>query len=208
MEHTSCWLRVLVLAGCVMGNHAHAVCSAPSLISPATNAISEASPRFEWAPVNGAHHYLVWLESRVPEGRVLLSEEFQTEATYLVPPRPLTAGNATVRIRVTAVCEDDTQASLSARFRIDGDTRCRLKAPPEADMDNGQWRLHWENLQSAQRYEIRVHAAEDGKPVFARESDKTQARLGQLEPGLWMFAVQPVCKGLKGVSSWVAVETR
>jgi hypothetical protein len=42
----------------------------------------------------------------------------------------------------------------------------------KADVDNGQWKVHWEALASAQRYEIRVHAAEDGNrfsPVKAME---------------------------------------
>lgn len=205
MQHTY-WLRMLGLAGCFMFNFAQAACATPTLISPSQIEISEASPRFEWSPVSDAHHYLVWLESRVPEGRVLMSEEFQTSATYLVPPRPLTTGKATVRIRVTAVCNDNTQATLSARFRINEDKACGLKASPVVEPDNGQWKVHWEMLPLAQRYEIRVHSTEDGKPAFTRESTGTATRIGRLEPGVWLFAVQPVCKGLNGVTSWVAAE--
>ncbi|OGU24486.1 MAG: hypothetical protein A2580_04335 [Hydrogenophilales bacterium RIFOXYD1_FULL_62_11] len=157
-------------------------------------------------PVGNVHHYLVWLESRVPEGRVLLTEEFQTSTTYLIPPRPLTSGKATVRIRVTAVCNDSTQTAVSARFRIDEDQACRLKVSPIVEPDSGQWKLRWETLPLAQRYEVRAHASEDGKPVFTRESDGAATKVGRLEPGVWMLAVQPVCKGLKGISSWVAVE--
>ncbi len=205
MQHTY-WLRTLGLALCFMCNFAQAACATPTLISPAQIEISEASPRFEWSPVGDVHHYLVWLESRAPEGRVLLTEEFQTRTTYLVPPRPLTTGKATVRIRVTAVCNDNTQAALSARFRIDEDRACGLKASPVVASDNGQWRLRWEKLPLAQSYEIRMHATEDGKPVFTRESNGTTTRIGRLGPGVWLLAVQPVCKGMKGVNSWVAVE--
>jgi hypothetical protein len=189
-----------------MCHHAQATCVAPSLVSPAQIEISEASPRIEWTPVGNASHYLVWLESRIPEGRVLVSEEFKTSATYLIPPRPLTTGKATVRIRVTAVCNDDTQAALSRRFRIDEDSACRLMAAPVAEQDNGQWKMRWSALQAAQRYEIRVHAADDGKPVLTRVSNGTTTMVGRFEPGIWLLAVQPVCKGLKGVNSWVAVE--
>jgi hypothetical protein len=205
MQYLS-WLPMLALAGCVICNHAHAACTAPALISPAQNEISEASPRFEWMPVGDAQYYLVWLESRVPEGRVLLTEEFQTSATYLSPPRPLTSGKAVVRIRVTAVCKDATQAVLSARFRIDADRACSLKTVPAAESDNGQWSVRWEPLQTAQHYEIRVHAAADGKPAFTRDSTGGAAKIGHLEPGAWLLAVQPVCKGLRGVTSWVAVD--
>lgn len=201
------WLRVLGLSGCVLCLPVHAVCTAPVLVSPLTTEISEASPRFEWKQVSDANHYLVWLESRVPEGRVLLSDEFQTRATYLVPPRPLTTGKATVRLRITAVCNDKTQATLSTRFRIDEDGACRLGADPVAEQVNEQWTMRWEPLQVAQRYEIRVHAANDGKPVLTRVSSGTTATVGRFEPGIWLFAVQPVCRGLKGVNSWVAVET-
>jgi hypothetical protein len=206
MQYAS-WLRILGLSGCILCLNAQAACTTPVLVSPVTTEISEASPRFEWKPVNDVHHYLVWLESRVPEGRVLVAEEFQTSATYFVPPRPLTTGKATLRIRVTAVCNDNTQATLSTRFRIDEDSACRLRVAPVAEQDNGQWKMRWEALQTAQRYEIRVHAADDGKPVLTRASNGTTATVGRFEPGIWLFAVQPVCRGLKGVNSWVAVET-
>jgi len=201
----SFWLRMFVLAGCAICHHAQAPCAVPTLVSPAQNEISEASPRFEWTPVSDAQHYLVWLESRVPEGRVLLAEEFQTSATYLASPRPLATGKAVVRIRVTAVCKDATQAVLSARFRIDEDRACRLKDAPVVEPDNGQ--VRWETLQIAQHYEIRVHAAADGKPVFTHDSTGGATKIARLEPGMWLVAVQPICRGLRGVNSWVAVDT-
>lgn len=199
------WSKSFFLMGIAISQLAQAACSQPSMVSPAQVEISEASPRFEWTPVPDAHYYLVWLESRVPEGRVLLSEEFQTSATYIAPPRPLTTGKATVRIKVTAVCKDNTQATLSARFRIDPENNCRLAAKPHAESNNGLWKLRWEALQGAERYEIHVHSPEDGKPVLTREGSGTTIELGQLEPGVWLLAVQPQCKGLKGANSWLAV---
>lgn len=199
------WLKVFLLCGGAASLQAMADCPQPSLVYPPTKEIAEASPRIEWTPVADARHYLVWLESRVPEGKVLMSEEFQTAATYLVPPRALTAGKATVRVKVTAVCKDNTRATLSARFRIDGDSSCRLQKSQQAESNDGVWKLRWDALQSAQRYEIRVHSAVDGKPVLARETSKTFMELGRLEPGTWLLAVQPQCKGLKGANSWLAV---
>lgn len=206
MQH-SFRMRMFVLVGCVFCNHALATCTAPTLVFPAQTEISEASPRFEWTPGSDVRLYQVWLESRVPEGRALFSEEFQTTASFLIPPRPLTTDKATVRIRVTAVCKDDTLAVQSARFRIGADTACRLKAAPVVELDNGLWSVHWDAAQLAQRYEVRVHAANDGKPLFSRESNGTAARFRQVEPGSWLLAVQPECRGLKGITSWVAVDT-
>jgi hypothetical protein len=200
------WLQIFALSGSAICTLSQAACVAPTLVLPTQIEISEASPRFEWTPVGDAHHYLVWLESRIPEGRVLLTEEFQTSTTFLIPPRPLTSSKATVRIRLTAVCNDNTQAVRSERFRIDADSTCSLEAPPKAESENGQWRLHWEKLSFAQRYEVRVHASEDGKPVLTRESNETAMNIGRLESGKWVLAVQPVCRGLKGINSWVAIE--
>lgn len=204
MSNTSC-LKIFFLLACAISLHAQASCPPPDLVTPAQKEIAEASPRIEWTPVPDASRYLVWLESRVPEGRVLMSEEFQTGATYLVPPRPLTSGKATVRIKVTAVCKDNTQATLSTRFRIDADSTCRLPASLQAESNDGVWKLRWDALQAAQRYEIRVHSIEDGRPVLSRESSKNVIELGRLEPGTWLLAVQPQCKGLKGANSWLAV---
>lgn len=199
------WSKMFFLAGFATSQLVQAACPQPSLVFPAQTEISEASPRIEWTPVANVRHYLVWLESRVPEGRLLLSEEFQTSATYLALPRPLTTGKATVRIKVSAVCKDNTQAVLSARFRIDPDNNCRLAAIPQAESDNGLWKLRWEAFQGAQRYEIRMHSPEDGKPVLVRESSKTTFELGRMDPGVWLLAVQPQCKGLKGANSWLTV---
>ncbi len=200
-------LPILCLAAWGALNQAQAACTAPVLLAPAHTEISEASPRFEWAPVSDASHYLVWLESRLPEGRVLLSQELQTRATYLIPPRPLTNGRATVRLRVTAVCKDGNRAELSARLRIAEDGACRLKAEPVAERDKGRWNVRWEALPFAQRYEVRLHATEDGKPIFVRDSAGSQASVGSLRPGAWLLAVQPVCRGLKGVTSWITVDS-
>lgn len=197
--------KSLLLASCLVCHGAQAACRQPLLIHPAQKEIADASPRIEWTPAAEVRHYLVWVESRVPEGKVLLAEEFQTAATYLIPPRPLTTGKATVRIRVTAVCKNDTQAALSARFRIDADDGCRLAATPLAESNVGLWKLRWDALPAAQRYEVRVHSTEDGRPFLTRESGKSTLDLGRLEPGTWLLAVQPQCKGLKGASSWVPV---
>lgn len=195
------------LAASSLLNQAQAACVQPVLRTPTQTVINEALPRFEWEPVPNASHYLVWLESRVPEGRVLLMEEFQTSVPYVIPARPLTSSTATVRLRVTAVCKDDTQAELSARFRIAEDPLCRLKAHPVVKLDQGQWSVQWEKLPSALRYGVRVHAVEDGKTLIAQESQKSLTRLGPLQSGAWLVAVQPVCRGLNGVTSWVAVES-
>lgn len=197
-------MRMFLLAGCVGCGHALAACDTPTLVSPTQTEISEALPRFEWMSVQGVRSYLVWLESRVPEGRVLFSEEIQTTASFLMPSRPLANGKASVRIRVTAICKDDTLAVQSARYRIDEDRACRIKTAPVVELDRGQWSVHWEATPSAQRYEIRVHAAEDGKLVFTRSSIGTAAKFDPRGPGSWLFAVQPECKGVKGITSWVA----
>lgn len=201
-------LQLAVATGVVLSHPAQATCVAPGLVFPTETEINEASPRIEWTPVANAAHYLVWLESRVPEGRVLVSEEFQTGATYFIPPRPLTTGKATVRIRVTAICKDETRSTLSTRLRIDADSACKLKAAPTIGVNNEQLEVHWQPLPNAQRYEVRMHAAEDGKPLLTRESNGNKLRLDLVAPGLWLLAVQPVCRGLKGVTRWVVLETR
>ena len=208
MLENTFWLQLAVATGVALAHPAHATCAAPGLVLPTEIEINEASPRIEWTPVANAAHYLVWLESRVPEGRVLVSEEFQTGATYFIPPRPLTTGKATVTVRVTAVCKDDSRSTLSTRLRIDADPACKLEAAPTVDVSSGQLEVHWQPLPNAQRYEVRMHAAEDGKSLLTRESNRNKLRLDLVEPGLWMLAVQPVCRGLRGVTRWVALETR
>lgn len=180
-------------------------CDKPVLIAPAQIEIAEPSPRMEWSAVPDASHYVLRIESRVPEGRLLSSEEFRTSATSLALPRPLTADKATVRVELTAVCKDGTEAKASERVRIDAGLHCRLEGHPVFQSQEGRGRLVWEALAVAQAYEFRAYAAMDGKTGPVQETATAAMDLGKLPAGLWVLAVRPRCGATRGQSRYVTV---
>ena len=190
---------LLLLAAC----SSSFACDQPRLLAPAEVEISERSPRFEWSAVADASHYLVRIESRVPEGRLLWSEEIRTEFTALVSPRPLTPDRATVRIEVTAVCKDNTQAKALQRLRVDSRQNCRIEGVPLLERREGRSVLVWQAAPQAQTYELRAHSATDGRPVMSIETKRAIGDLGGFPSGLWVLAVQPKCGSARGESRYV-----
>ena len=198
---------LLVIAGIALAQSAGA-CDRPTLISPPQQVIGEASPRLEWSAVADASHFLVRVESRVPEGRLLWREEFRTAATFVVVPRPLTADKATVKLSITAVCTDNTQAETTTRLRIDTGLNCRIDSQPRLEQGEGKPVLTWNALPAAQSYEVRAHSAMDGKPEVRLETTRTAANLEGLARGLWVLAVQPRCGASKGESRYLMAAIR
>lgn len=178
-------------------------CDRPALISPDAVEIVAPSPRIEWSAVADASHYLIRIESRVPEGRVLWSEEFRTEATFLALPRPLTADKATVRIEMTTVCKDGTQGRVVQRVRVDPRPACRIDIDPVVERREGKPVLVWPVVVRAQSYEVRAHSVTDGKPAQAFETRTTVGSLDRLPAGLWVLAVQPICGAARGESRYI-----
>lgn len=187
-------------------NHgAMAACDKPVLLTPAQMEIGDIAPRIEWSLIKDADHYMVWIESRVPEGRVQMTEEVRTKLPFFVPTRPLTNHKATVRVRVAAMCKDNTKSEMVARFRIDGGLSCKLDEQPATLLDHDRRELRWGKPSNAQAYEVRVHSSRDGKTLQTMETQVSSFDLSHLATGQWVVEVQPLCSGIKGQSDMVMV---
>lgn len=180
-----------------------ATCATPVLLQPAAVELADVSPRFSWSQVSGATHYSVRIESRVPEGRVLLSEQFRTADTSAQASRPLAAGDANVVFAVVAHCGETSSAELTVRRRVDAALVCPADVwPLERASGNGSV-LRWSPVPSASSYEMSVRSPSDGAVYRSSVHRTARATLGTLPAGDWMVAVTPLCGVVRGRAAYL-----
>ena len=190
----------LVFCLALSDSQAQETCGTPSLLSPAQTDITNAKPRFEWTPVAKAKHYRLWLESRVPEGRVLFTHDIQTAATYWTPPAALTETRALIKVKLTAICDGDDERGEATpvsppftRFRIDTSASCVLAAAPAVTLAGQGAELSWPAVAGANYYELGTYSGVEGKLTRKNESRVTTFKLKDLAPGVWVIGVRPRC---------------
>lgn len=178
---------------------AQAECEQPTLVAPANELIADTRPRIEWTPVPGAKFYKIWVESRVPEGRILFAQDVQTTASFWQPPRPLTDYKATVKIRVQANCgeasvDPEKLKLLDTRFRIDAGIACVMPEAPVVKLTPQGVELSWPVLPEARLYEVSAFPAQGvGNVVIKSETTQTSVRLERPVNGVWTVVVRPRC---------------
>lgn len=152
-------------------------CEEAALAQPAPlSTVTGARPLVAWRALSGEGPYRVEIESRVPEGRVLVSLDTLVDTTRFRPPRPLTDHRATVKVRITRGCPVDDGSALRERpasFQID--TRPLCPAPARLALSADRRQLEWTAVPRALRYDVslldldgvRLAQAETRAPVFA-----------------------------------------
>lgn len=196
---------VLLLCLSYLESHARETCATPVLISPAEVDITEAKPRFEWTSVANAKRYRFWLESRLPEGRVLSTHDIQIFATSWIPPTALAETRALLKVKLTAMCDegDNNDATPIAppfvRFRIDTSVGCVIPAAPIVRLVGQQADVSWPAVAGADYYELSTFFGDEAK--FDRKNETRNAKflLESLSPGVWTIAVRPHCSSGYGV---------
>jgi hypothetical protein len=104
------WLLTALLLWQTPGTVA---CQSSGIVAPARGStVADARPVLTWLVIPGAIRYRVEIESRVPEGRILVSLDTQVSGTRFQPPQPLTDHRAAVKVRVTAGCPPDDGGRL------------------------------------------------------------------------------------------------
>jgi hypothetical protein len=164
------------------------------LIAPAAGAtVADARPVITWAPLPGASRYRVEIESRIPEGRVLVALDTQVGETRFQPPQPLTDHRAAVKVRVSAGCAPDDGARLRARaaaFQIDTSPLCATPAAMTVTPDRRA--LAWPAVPNATRYDVTLLRPGDGSVV--RRGDTRQPAFALPSgPEPLVAVVRPYC---------------
>jgi hypothetical protein len=150
-------------------------CLEAELIEPAA-IVADSRPILSWRAIPGATQYRVEIESRVPEGEILVSLDTQVSGTHFQPPRPLTDFRSAVKVRVTAGCPADDGSRLREKpssFRIDTSPLCPAPARIGVSED-GQ--IEWSEVPSAVRYDVWLSSPEGGVRL-ERQTERTRLPL-------------------------------
>lgn len=196
-----CKARPALVLALMCSNNALALpeCEQPTLVLPAKKLIADTRPRIEWTPIADAKFYRIWIESRVPEGRVLFAQDVQTTASFWQSPQPLTDHKANVRLKVQANCGSAVQdheklKQLETRFRIDASMTCIMPDHPFIKITQLGIELSWGAMSDARTYEVAVFPAQSvGSRVIKAETARTSVRLERPATGIWTIGVRPRC---------------
>lgn len=131
-------------------------CQDAEITDPAARStVTEARPVLGWRAIPRTSRYRVEIESRVPEGRAVVSLDTHVSSTLFRPPQLLTNFRAAVKVRVTAGCPADDGGQLrgkAASFYIDTSPLC--PAPAEIALSNDQRNVEWSPTDKAIRYVV------------------------------------------------------
>ncbi|MFN0315769.1 MAG: hypothetical protein ACKVQA_12115 [Burkholderiales bacterium] len=194
------------IVGLTLAAACQAECAPPQLIAPVAVTITDARTRFEWNPVPGATGYQLWIESRVPEGRVLATQNLRTAATYWIAPDSLTENNAVLKIRIGALCGKET-SRIAGPFRvfIDLTLECVIHSPLTMRTNAGVRQIQWSALKQAREYGIEIWSAMDASLLSTTNVYGTSVNLEALPKGIWIVGVKPRCGAILGSAKHLTV---
>jgi hypothetical protein len=197
------WLGVASLLICATG---WAACEVPRPVTLQGKTVQEIKPRLAWEPVKGATGYRVRVLSRVPDGRVVLSQDTMVAAPEFLAPQPLAEQRAKVVVRVNAVCGAETSADAVSAFIIDATAGCAL-GEVTAVAAEGKTELKWRPVEGATRYEVRAFAVVDGEQLVSHETRAPGAQV-DLRGRSAVVGVRPACGGVIGETVYRVVAAR
>ena len=151
-----------ILAGVAIGSvgYAEERCPAVEMLEPAGGTIAEPRPLFQWKPLPGVDRYRVRLQSRVPEGELLVSIDTLIEGTSFRPPRPLTSYRAIITVSITAACTGGEVVDSGVRLLVDTSLGCAMDA---LRLDASAQTWTWKRVPGALDYEVFRFAMPSGK---------------------------------------------
>jgi hypothetical protein len=190
LQRVACIALLLMPLG-----HAADECPVARIVEPAEPVISESRPTFAWEPVPGVQQYRLRLQSRVPEGELLVAIDTLVPGTRFAPPRPLTSKHAVVKVVVSAPCESPPALDSGLRLLIDTGLGCRISHPTHDDATD-TW--EWPASPGASSYEVIRYAMPRGELM---ERQDVPAPVPLRIEGSDIVAVRARCAS--GYSDWV-----
>jgi hypothetical protein len=188
---TTCHILFVVLLS-VAELSGFPACQDAEVVGPAKT-FSNVRPAVAWRAIPGTSQYRVEIESRVPEGRSLVSLDTQVSGTAFRPPQPLTDSRAAVKVRVTAGCPADDGSRLRekpATFHIDTSPPC--PAPAQIAASDDQREIEWPAVAKAIRYHVTFLDPDDGVVLGQGQTQRTRFALPATGKRL-VAVVRPYC---------------
>jgi hypothetical protein len=186
---------VWLLAALVVQASAAGECRLSNIVQPVQGVtVTDSRPVLMWVATAGATRYRVEVESRVPEGRILVSLDTQVSGTRFQPPRPLTDHRAAVKVRVTAGCAPDAGGTLReqpATFYIDTSPLC--PAPDRIALSADRRNVEWPAVGKAVRYDV-TFLRTDGTVAGQAQAQRNSVALpARANAGTLVAVVRPYC---------------
>lgn len=182
-------------------------CPMAEIISPARGSlVAQPRPLIQWRELAGVTRYRVQLESRVPEGRALARFDSVVSGTRFLPPGNLTDSKAAVKLVVTPECKEETLSvwETGAWFFVDVSALC--PAPGEIRVDGGPPpTLSWAPVKQAQRYEVTMYTAGEGRLVASGESLEPRFRFAAAPEVSYYVAMRARCPEAYSAPAYSAV---
>jgi hypothetical protein len=156
--------------------------------------VSSGRVELSWQAVsaNGTR-YRVELESRVPEGRTILSTDTEVEEALFRPPVQLTDSRAAVKVRVTTRCPTDDGSRLRetpATFWIDTSPLC--PAPVRIALSADRKNLEWPGTPGAVRYDVSLRR-ESGDALAEGQTLRPRFAMPETSDAI-VAVVRPYCE--------------
>jgi hypothetical protein len=151
-------------------------------------------PTFVWPWKATSARFLVELEGRVAEGRLLASFSTYVSRPTFQPPTPLTSHRASVKIRVTTGCQPGELGRLQERaaaFFLDTSARCPV--PTRIATGAGGRSIVWDTVPGPTNYEVSVRRL-DGTEVQRGEVRRAEFALATEVTGPLVAVVRPYCQ--------------
>jgi hypothetical protein len=155
--------------------------------------VVDARPVVTWREVWDSKRYRIEMESRVPEGPVLLSLDTQVSQATFQPAVRLTEARAAVKIRITAGCSVDDGSRLryqAATYHIDTSPLCPAPARIAPTTDGKA--IEWPVVAGAVRYDVTLLTSHDGAIVVRGRTQQPRFAL-PAEPETVAVVVRPYC---------------
>lgn len=192
------WLCYGVLA--CAASPSFADCIAPRWVAPAP-VTAETRPVIRWSAAAGATGYVLKVQSRLPEGRVIASFDVTVADTQFTPPAALADERAKVSVSIAARCAGAVSPAVSAWFSIDATAACPSASAVQFRREGGQGHADWAPGAGVTLYEVRLHAPLDGGVLKVIETREPRVVLGGDLPDGAVLSVRPRCGQVAGMSA-------
>ena len=196
---------ILSLAICLFSISIDA-CEQPTIIFPAQHAdIDSAKPVISWLPVNGAINYEINMQSRIPEGEVIVQFTTTTTDTKFISATALSRERAVVSVKLKARCGSAGLSPESERiFFVDVRSTC----PPPSRLSSaplGQFiRISWEPNPQFDEVEVRSFGGSPTAPLERVPHTQTFAVIPRSADSTGIVGVRGICKEANSNWQWLS----
>lgn len=180
-------------------------CDQPVIIVPGQHEdVVSAKPVVSWLPVNGATGYEVSMQSRIPEGEVVVQFKTTTADTKFISQTALSRDRAIVSAKVKTRCGADSVSAESERiFFVDVRGTCPLPSRLTSVPMGQLVKISWESNPQFDEVEVRSFGSASMGPLERVARTQSFAVIPNSVDATSLVGVRGICKEANGDWAWV-----